>query len=108
MNMAEKTIMLVCAAGMSTSMLVKKMEEAANNQGLERDIFAVSTSDADDHINNEDIDVLLLGPQVRYKKDEFEQRARGHNVPVEVIPMTDYGTMNGENVINLAEQLMSH
>ncbi|MCT1177835.1 PTS sugar transporter subunit IIB, partial [Pediococcus pentosaceus] len=27
--MAEKTIMLVCAAGMSTSLLVSKMQKAA-------------------------------------------------------------------------------
>lgn len=29
-----KTIMLACAAGMSTSMLVTKMQEAARNQDL--------------------------------------------------------------------------
>ena len=34
-----KRIMLVCAAGMSTSLLVTKMEKAAADQGLESDIF---------------------------------------------------------------------
>lgn len=33
--MAKKTIMLVCAAGMSTSMLVKKMEDAAAKEGVD-------------------------------------------------------------------------
>lgn len=33
--MGKKTIMLVCAAGMSTSMLVKKMEDAATKDGIE-------------------------------------------------------------------------
>ena len=35
-------IMLVCSAGMSTSLLVTKMEEVAQARGLETDIFAVS------------------------------------------------------------------
>ncbi|MGW8001390.1 PTS sugar transporter subunit IIB, partial [Staphylococcus xylosus] len=34
--MAEKTIMLVCAAGMSTSMLVQKMQKEAESQNLDR------------------------------------------------------------------------
>jgi cellobiose-specific phosphotransferase system component IIB len=36
-----------------------------------RDIFAVSTSEADQKIESDNIDVLLLGPQVRFKKDFF-------------------------------------
>ncbi len=31
--MAEKKVMLVCAAGMSTSLLVSKMQKAAKAQG---------------------------------------------------------------------------
>ena len=34
-----KTIMLVCNAGMSTSMLVTKMEKAAASQGVEAKIL---------------------------------------------------------------------
>ncbi len=37
--MAKKTIMLVCAAGMSTSMLVKKMEDAAAKEGVDAKNF---------------------------------------------------------------------
>ncbi|KAF5438256.1 PTS sugar transporter subunit IIB, partial [Pediococcus sp. EKM202D] len=33
--MAEKTIMLVCAAGMSTSLLVSKMQKAAEAEGVD-------------------------------------------------------------------------
>ncbi|ADQ61167.1 Hypothetical protein LDBND_1130 [Lactobacillus delbrueckii subsp. bulgaricus ND02] len=36
--MATKTIMLNCAAGMSTSLLVKKMQEAAKAQGKDYEI----------------------------------------------------------------------
>ena len=38
--MAEKTIMLCCAAGMSTSLLVSKMQASAKEQGLDYEIFA--------------------------------------------------------------------
>ena len=45
--MGKKTIMLVCAAGMSTSMLVKKMEDAATKDGIEAKIFALNSIEAD-------------------------------------------------------------
>ena len=47
--MAKKTIMLVFSAGMSTSLLVTKMQKAAEEKGMEADIFAVSASDADNN-----------------------------------------------------------
>ncbi len=45
--MAEKTIMLCCAAGMSTSLLVSKMQKAAEANGINAEIFATSAADAD-------------------------------------------------------------
>lgn len=45
--MAKKVIMLVCSAGMSTSLLVTKMQNAAKEKGLDAEIFAVSASEAD-------------------------------------------------------------
>ncbi|MEQ4551915.1 toxic anion resistance protein, partial [Weissella sp. GP1] len=36
--MADKTIMLACAAGMSTSMLVKRMQDAAKAEGKDYEI----------------------------------------------------------------------
>lgn len=105
--MEEKTIMLACAAGMSTSLLVSKMQKAAEQKELAVKIFAVPVSEAAEHVKKETVDVLLLGPQVRFMLDEFKAEfevAKG--IPVEVIAMTDYGMMNGENVLQLAQTLM--
>lgn len=104
--MSKKTIMLVCSAGMSTSLLVTKMEKAAADKGMDAEIFAVSASEADSHIAKGEIDVLLLGPQIRFMKSQFEKKLEGKDIPFEVINMADYGMMNGENVLNAAIKLM--
>ena len=105
--MAKKTIMLVCSAGMSTSLLVTKMEAAAKEKGMEIDIFAVSSSEASARIDDKEhpIDVILLGPQVRFMKKQFEDKVAGTGIPVAVIEMREYGTMNGEAVLNTAISL---
>lgn len=38
--------------------------------------FAVSASDADNNLESKNVDVLLLGPQVRFMKAQFEQNLR--------------------------------
>ena len=37
-------------------------------------IFAASASEAETNLENNPVDVLLLGPQVRYMKSDFEKR----------------------------------
>lgn len=100
--MSMKTIMLVCAAGMSTSMLVSKMEKAAEADGVETDIFAVSANEADSYLASKPVDVLLLGPQVKFLKKQMESKVADKSIPVEVIDMRDYGMMNGKSVLDRA------
>lgn len=104
--MATNTIMLVCSAGMSTSLLVSKMQKAAEEQGIETDIIAIGASEVDNELAAKDVDVLMLGPQVRFMKDQFEEKVEGKNIPVEVINMQDYGMVNGEKVLKAALDLI--
>lgn len=95
-----KDIMLVCSAGMSTSLLVVKMQEAAAARNLSVNIFAVSEGEAINHYDK--ISVLLLGPQVRYLKKKIEKQLEPKGIPVEVINSLHYGTLNGAAVLDAA------
>ncbi|WP_042221683.1 PTS sugar transporter subunit IIB [Oceanobacillus manasiensis] len=97
-----KNILLVCAAGMSTSMLVNKMEEAAKGSEEEIKINATSGGDLEKYV--QDADVLLLGPQVSYLKGDYQKKY--DSIPVEVINSLDYGTMNGQKVLDWALDLI--
>ena len=77
-----KNILLVCSAGMSTSLLVTKMQKAAEENEVECKIWAVSQSDAPN--NWEKADVLLLGPQVRFLESKMKTMVGG-KIPVAVI-----------------------
>lgn len=104
--MADKIIMLACSAGMSTSLLVSKMEAEAKARGRYYKIFATSSSDIDNQLANDKPDVLMLGPQIAYMQKEVRAKADRAGVPMEIINMSDYGMMNGKNVLDAAEKLM--
>ena len=105
--MEKKTIMLVCAAGMSTSLLVNKMKKSAQEEGYEVDIFAVSAQEADINLEEKTIDALLLGPQVKFMEKQFQEKVSGSNTKLGVINMQDYGMMNGSKVLKYAQDLIS-
>ncbi|MGL4849322.1 MAG: PTS sugar transporter subunit IIB [Clostridium sp.] len=98
-----KNILLVCSAGMSTSLLVTKMEAAAKDKGIECHIEALAEADA--HKKLGEVDVLLLGPQVRFLLSKFKKEAPAE-LPIEVIDTVAYGTMNGAKVLDRALQLI--
>ena len=96
-------IMLACSAGMSTSLLVSKMEASAKEAGLEAKIWAISEVNLADEITT--CDVLLLGPQVRYVLTKAKKLAEPHGIPVEVINMMHYGRCDGKAVLERALEL---
>ncbi|EOR27547.1 MULTISPECIES: PTS sugar transporter subunit IIB [Clostridium] len=91
-----KNILLVCAAGMSTSLLVNKMKAAAKEKGIEINIDALPVSECSSVIDKADI--VLLGPQVRFQKPQVDALVNGR-IPVQVIDMRLYGTMNGKVIL---------
>lgn len=91
-------ILLVCNAGMSTSMLVARMEKAAVSRGLSIEIQAVPIVQAETIMK--DWDIVMLGPQVRHQLRSLQEKANG--VPIVVIEMRDYGMMNGDKVLDAA------
>ncbi|MCF2649241.1 MULTISPECIES: PTS sugar transporter subunit IIB [Niallia] len=97
-------ILLCCAAGMSTSLLVTKMEQAAKEQGLNYRIWAEGADAVKQHID--DADVLLLGPQVRYMLPQMKKLAAEKNIPVDSINPMHYGMCNGAEVLKTAIALV--
>ncbi|WP_099221737.1 PTS sugar transporter subunit IIB [Listeria costaricensis] len=91
-----KKLMLMCNAGMSTSVLVRKMQKVADEKGIEIEIWAISETDFEKNWRN--AEAILLGPQVSYMKDKVSEVVQGQ-IPVGVIDIVDYGRMNGEKVL---------
>lgn len=99
-----KKILLCCSAGMSTSLLVTKMRKVAEERGLDVEIEAVALELFDENLPK--YDIFLLGPQVKFKKTDFQKKADEYGKRVEVINMIDYGTMNGAKVLDFALNLI--
>ena len=99
-----KKILLCCAAGMSTSLLINKMKLEAEKRGIEVKIWAEPLDRAKEEFAK--ADVVLLGPQVKYALTEAKKIAEEYNINIDVINMVDYGMMNGAKVLDQALKLL--
>ena len=92
-----KTIILACVGGLTTSMLVERIQEVIYRDKLDYSFYSVGI----DTLKN--IDVLLLGPQLAY----LEEKAKASlNLPVAVISDDDFENMRGEEVLKQAIELL--
>lgn len=97
-------ILLCCSAGMSTSMLVQKMEKVAQERGMECSIVALPVSAFEEAI--QEYDVCLLGPQVRFQLESLQETAKQYGKNIAAISPMAYGMMKGEEVLDQALSLI--
>jgi len=97
-------IMLCCSAGMSTSLLVRKMVDAAEERNLDVEIDAYGVAEFDTQFPR--YQVVLLGPQVKYMLKTLSEKAAAQGIPVQPIDPMDYGMQRGEKVLDFALSLI--
>ncbi len=95
-------ILLVCAGGMSTGLLMKKMRTYWEEQGIELEINAVGLSEYKDVYSK--YDIIMVGPQVGYQLKTIKEVT---GKPADVIQSFDYAVGNCPNIMKQAQKLMA-
>jgi len=96
-------ILLVCSAGMSTSLLVAAMQKAAAERGLTAEILPLSASELPEQLPS--ASAVLVAPQMRHRFPQLSAAAQEAGVPIDLIPPQVYGLVNGPAALDLALQL---
>lgn len=101
-------IILCCAGGFSTTMLMKNMENVVkNSKKLNDDDFEFKAIPVDLLKNEVDnCDVLVIGPQIAHKPDYIKPILEPKNVPYVIIDQNTYGKMDGATALKMA--LIAH
>ena len=97
-------IILCCAGGFSTTMLMKNMENVVkNSKKLNDDDFEFKAIPVDLLKNEVDnCDVLVIGPQIAHKLDYIKPILEPKNVPYVIIDQNTYGKMDGATALKMA------
>lgn len=91
-------VMLICEYGMSTSMMEEAIRKEAKKRKLDLEVQAYSIADVAEHIGN--MDYVLLGPQVAYRKEELIQKYPEAEKKLSVLDPYDFAMLNAGKVLN--------
>lgn len=94
-------ILLCCNAGMSSSILVKKIRDAAEKRGMDMTITAVASSAVKVEVGK--WDVCLVGPQLRFAVDNLKKQL---NIPVASVEPRIYAMADGDKALDFAIGLL--
>ncbi len=94
-------ILLCCNAGMSSSILVKKMEEVARENNEDIQVKAVASAAIKDEVGK--WDVCLVGPQLIFAVENIKSQL---SIPVVAIEARTYALADGKKALDLAKSLL--
>lgn len=97
-------IVLCCAGGLSTTMLMNSMKDTVHNSAklndADFDFIAIPIDILQSEADN--CDVLVLGPQVAHKLDAVKPIIEPRKIPYVIVDQETYGKMDGATVMKQA------
>jgi len=98
-------VLMVCAIGMSSSLIETKTSKVAEEAGVLFEIQAIDVPEVGRwNFEENPVDVVLIAPQARFKIRSVKQAAEPHGIIVENIDSVAYGMIDGEKIF---EQIMN-
>ncbi|MBU8598227.1 PTS sugar transporter subunit IIB [Shouchella clausii] len=97
-------VLLICGAGASSGFMANAIRKAGKKRGMEMSVQARSESQLSEYLN--EIDVLLVGPHLKYMEDELREKVSGYSIKVSVIPQSIYGTLDGNKACDLIANIL--
>ena len=97
-------IVLCCAGGFSTTMLMDSMKQTVKKSAkLNDDDFKFVAIPVDILQSEvEDCDVLVIGPQIAHKLDYIKPIIDPYKIPYVIVDQDTYGKMDGATVLKQA------
>ncbi|GAB3056537.1 PTS sugar transporter subunit IIB [Salinicoccus sesuvii] len=90
-----KNIMVICETGITTSLLVTKLKELADKEETSMQINSKGTEEGLEYVKENSVDVVLLGPQIHHKTEEYQAST---DAEVLKISVNDYNNMNAYSI----------
>ena len=100
-TMAKMNVVLCCAGGFSTTMLMERIKKTIHDsQKLNDDDFkfkAIAADLLDQEVDH--MDALIMGPQIAHKLESIKPLIEPRHIPYVIVDQETYGKMDGATVL---------
>lgn len=99
-------LLLICAAGITTGLLVRNMEKSIEEQDLPIHVFSAPSIVAQQIIKDDAVDAIMVGPHISHELMRLKDLLNHENIPYQMIDKDSYRLLDGEKVVEQAMSLM--
>src|SRR5699024_9501224 len=89
---------ILCSWGETSSQLAKKVQEAAENRGIDLEAHAGGTGEFKEIADQ--YNVALLESQVRHLNIDVSKVAVAHTIPLDIVDHWAFSLMDGDKVLD--------
>jgi PTS system cellobiose-specific IIB component len=100
----KMNILLACGGGMSSSILAESLTKEATKNGTTWEVDETSIDKVGDDLNEKDYSVVLLAPQVSFRKKIIAELAEQRGAKLILIPMTMYNPSKSKDLFDLVNR----
>ena len=99
-------LLLICAAGITTGLLVRSMQKTIEEQDLPIHVFSAPSIIAQQVIKDDTVDAIMVGPHISHELTRLKDLLNHENIPYQLIDEDFYRLLDGEKVVGQALRLM--
>lgn len=101
-----KKVLIICAAGMSSSLIAKKTTDFFKEKNVPIELDATTVSKAPSMMARDEFDFYLVSPQAKMSYEGLAKEAAKINKPIDNIPPTSYIPTEA-GITNIAKQVFT-
>ena len=101
-------ILLACGGGMSSSILAEALSKEAQRNGVTWEVNESSVDRVEDDLQEKDYQIVLLAPQVSFRKKYIAGLAEEKGAKLVLIPMTMYTPAKVKELFQLVNKEADH
>lgn len=106
-TLEPKNVLLICTSGITSGLLVKNVQRAADEKGVRLHVYSVPAIVAEQAIQTQKIDALLIGPQSEYEVSRLKDLLNYKAVAYKLIPKESYETLDGGAVLEQIQKMLN-
>lgn len=104
--MNKKNLLLICASGITTGLLVRNMEKEIEYKDLPVYVYSSPSILVQQILRERKIDGILIGPHIEYEIENLRELLDDYNIPYGIIGKDEYELIDGSKVLDKGLEIL--
>lgn len=101
-----KNLLLICASGITTGLLVRSIEKNIQKDDLPIHVFSAPSIIAKQIIKEDDVDAILIGPHIAHEITRLQELLNHEDIAYRLIDRQSYQLLDGKSILKQGMNLL--